>query len=425
MSTMVNPDASTGEQVDLITESTQLPSKTQSRPEISTGQRHMASPPAGAGTPTERAPAITFACYFVALASLTVSLNTSWRFFAEVLHIPTVNGERLIMFTVAEMALIVSGAGMAVNVRRTGQPGPFRVVVWGMCAVSGYMAWQMSDVGEGLARVILGPILGAIMLHLALGLELRTRHHRTGTLARIGRELRERMLSRLGLADDERDALQRTRDRAAHRAAQLSLPRRWRWSRQARLQKALIAANVADDQAMRDKMLDRLSVLRHAHELADYHQSSPWLHLDDEATPAATDDGEGPSQTTRAHRDATMTVATTESHAHPILDIPSGISTETAEIDPAPTTALAPAATERVPSTTVEPEEAWARELRNAEHIVNEGITGIGRTKVAQVLHAHRQGTPPGTIARKLHVGYRTVVRILDHHSTQPAPATV
>lgn len=425
MSTMVNPDASTGEQDDLLAESTQLPTMTQSNPEVSTGQRHTAAlPQAVAGPPTERAAAITFACYFVALASLTVSLNTSWRFFAEVLHIPTDNGERLIMFTVAEMALIVSGAGMAVNVRRTGQPGPFRVVVWGMCAVSGYMAWQMSDVEEGLARVILGPVLGAIMLHLALGLELRTRHHRTGTLARIGRELRERMLSRLGLADDERDALQRTRDRAAHRAAQLSLPCRWRWSRQARLQKALIAANVADDQVMRDKMLARLLVLRHAHELANYDQSSPWLHLDDEATPVVTDDGEGQCPTTRARRNATS-VAPAESPAHPILDTPSDVSTEAAEIDPDPTAALAFAATERVPSTTVETEEAWADELRNAEHIVNEGITGIGRTKVAQVLHAHRQGTPPGTIARKLHVGYRTVVRILDHHSTQPAPATV
>jgi hypothetical protein len=206
-----------------------------------------------------------------------VSLNTSWRFFAEVLHIPTAYGERYIMFAVAEMALVVSGAGMAANVRRTGRPGSFRLVVWGMCAVSAYMAWKMSNFEEGLGRVILGPLLGTIMLHLALGLELRTRHHRTGVLARVGSELRERLLSRLGLADDERDALQRTRDRAAFRAAQLSLPRRWRWSREARLQRALLAANVADDAHMRDKMLARLSVLRHAHELTTHDQSSPWL----------------------------------------------------------------------------------------------------------------------------------------------------
>lgn len=270
----------------VLAEPTQLPTKTESDPGPSTRQPHQAAPHvAPAATtqqPPERAPWITFACYFVALASLTVSLNTSWRFFAEVLHIPTAYGERYIMFTVAEMALVVSGAGMAANVRRTGRPGSFRLVVWGMCAVSAYMAWKMSNFEEGLGRVILGPLLGTIMLHLALGLELRTRHHRTGVLARVGHEMRERLLSRLGLADDERDALQRTRDRAAFRAAQLSLPRRWRWSREARLQRALLAANVADDAHMRDRMLARLSVLRHAHELTTHDQYSPWLMAQEE-----------------------------------------------------------------------------------------------------------------------------------------------
>lgn len=270
----------------VLAEPTQLPTKTESDPGLSTRQPHqvlpLAAPAAPQQTP-ERAPWITFACYFVALATLTVSLNTSWRFFDEVLHIPTAYGERYIMFAVAEMALVVSGAGMAANVRRTGRPGSFRLVVWGMCAVSAYMAWKMSNFEEGLGRVILGPLLGTIMLHLALGLELRTRHHSTGAFARVGSELRERLLSRLGLADDERDALQRTRDRAAFQAAQLSLPRRWRWSREARLQRALLAANVADDAHMRDKMLARLAVLRHAHELTTHDQSSPWLLAPEDA----------------------------------------------------------------------------------------------------------------------------------------------
>lgn len=273
----------------------QLPTTAEPDLGLSTRQPHQGLPDPAPGalqqTP-QRAPWITFACYFVALATLTVSLNTSWRFFDEVLHIPTAYGERQIMFAVAEMALIVSGAGMAANVRRTGQPGPFRLVVWAMCGVSAYMAWKMSNFEEGLGRVILGPVLGTIMLHLALGLELRTRHHRTGTLARVGGELRERLLSRLGLADDDRDALQRTRDRAAFRAAQLSLPRRWRWSREARLQRALLAANIADDAHMRDKMLARLSVLRHAHELTTHDQSSPWLAVQEDAPPAAHHPGQ-------------------------------------------------------------------------------------------------------------------------------------
>jgi len=53
--------------------------------------------------------------------------------------------------------------------------------------------------------------------------------------------------------------------------------------------------------------------------------------------------------------------------------------------------------------------------------IVSEGVTRIDRVKVAQVLLEHTEGTAPGTIARKLSVGYSTVVCILEHHTAQPA----
>jgi hypothetical protein len=206
-----------------------------------------------------------------------VSLNTSWRFFDRVLHIPTAYGERYVMFAVAELALVVCGAGMAVNVHRDGRPGSFRLIVWSMCAAMAYMAWVMSTPEEAIGRILLGPLLGTIMLHLGLGIELRARHQHTSTVARIGRELRERFLSRLGLADDGRNAAQRTRDRKAYAAAALSRPQRWPWSRQARLERALLAAGVADDPAMRDRMLARLAVVRHAHGLATLTQPSPWL----------------------------------------------------------------------------------------------------------------------------------------------------
>lgn len=196
----------------------------------------------------ERAPWVAFACYAAAAASLMVSTNTSWRFFDQVLHIPTAYGERYLMFAVAELALVVCGAGMAVNVHRDGRPGSFRVMVWAMVIAMSYMAWAMSTPEEAIGRILLGPALGTIMLHLGLGLELRARHqHASSTIARIGRELRERCLSRLGLADDGRDAAQRTRDRKAYKAAALSRPLRWPWSRQARLERALLAAGVADD----------------------------------------------------------------------------------------------------------------------------------------------------------------------------------
>jgi hypothetical protein len=202
-----------------------------------------------------------------------------------VLHIPTAYGERYVMFAVAEVALVVCGAGMAVNVHRDGRPGSFRVMVWAMVAAMGYMAWAMSTPEEAIGRIPLGPALGTIMLHLGLGLELRARHQHAGTIARIGRELRERCLSRLGLADDGRDAARRTRDRKAYKAAALSRPLRWPWSRQARLERALLAAGVADDPVMRDRMLARLAVVRHADTLSALTPPSPWQQADDDIRP--------------------------------------------------------------------------------------------------------------------------------------------
>jgi hypothetical protein len=114
------------------------------------------------------------------------------------------------------------------------------------------------------------------MLHLALGIEIRATRQRTTTWARVGRELRERLLSLLGLGDDHRDALARTRDRAALRAAKLALASRWTPLRTSRLRKALHASHVAHDPVQRDRMLRELGVLQHAKKLAETTQPSPW-----------------------------------------------------------------------------------------------------------------------------------------------------
>lgn len=221
-------------------------------------------------------PWVTGGCYAVALATLPVSLNTSWRFFEHVMGI-TSRPELFGMAAVMELALVMCGIGMATSVKRFGDPGAFRLVVWGICLFSGWTAWHMSGtVGEALARMVLGPVLGAIMLHLALGLIRRTHHHRTGTVARVARELRERLLSRLGLADDQRDAAQRTRDRAATRAVKLSMAGKDSARHLGKLQKALLAAGVADDPRMRDRLLARRQVAHGAREFAALEQGSPW-----------------------------------------------------------------------------------------------------------------------------------------------------
>jgi hypothetical protein len=212
--------------------------------------------------------------YVAAFLSLLVSVDTSWRYFRDELHI-TDTLERVVMFTVLEVAIVACGYGMRANVKRHGTPGAPRLFAWLLCAVSGYMAWQLSGLGEGIARVTLGPILGLVMLHLALGIEVRARRHVVTTWTRVFSELRERMLSRLGLADDDRDALTRTQDRAADRAARLALAKSSPF-RVPRLRKAIRTSDVAHDPTRRERMLATLAALRHALALASLPQESPW-----------------------------------------------------------------------------------------------------------------------------------------------------
>jgi len=222
----------------------------------------------------------TLAYYVAGLVSVTVSLDTSWRFFGEILHI--VSTERIIMFSGVEVSLVACAIGMRANVRRTGpdgkagSPGAPRMIAWLLCGFAGYAAVVMAGPFAGLARICLGPVLAMVMLHLALGIEIHNRgSHRTGTWARLFAELRERALSRFGLGDDSRDAKTRTRERAARRAARLALTknaplRGWRLAR------ALRASDAAHDPDTRSRMLADLAVQRHADDLANLEQQSPW-----------------------------------------------------------------------------------------------------------------------------------------------------
>jgi hypothetical protein len=229
-----------------------------------------------------RLPAGTPWFYYLASAGgLAVSLNTSWRFFGDRLGVT--GAERVVMFSVVELALIACALGMRANVRRLdpvtgrpGAPGAPRTVAWVLCGLSAYAALLLSGPVDGVARVALGPLLSLVMLHLALGIEIRNHSTaRTGTWARVVTELRERVLSRLGLADDDRDALTRTRERAARRVALLALSNRAPL-RTARLSRALRASNVAHDDRIQRRMLAELAVLRHAGDLATLELPSPW-----------------------------------------------------------------------------------------------------------------------------------------------------
>jgi len=233
-----------------------------------------ASDPSVPATPAT--PAGSRGFYLVAFMSLLVSVDTSWRFFGDKLGITNIY-ERAAMFAVVEVALIACGFAMRAEIRSPkGKPGPARLILWALCAASGYMAFDLAGPVSGLARVTLGPVLGVVMLHLALGIELRHSRPRVTTWSRVSRELKERFLSRLGLGDDERDALARTRDRAARRAAHLARASWMTPFRRTRLDRALRAANAAHDDRMRSRLMAELAAVQHADELRRLDLASPW-----------------------------------------------------------------------------------------------------------------------------------------------------
>jgi hypothetical protein len=215
--------------------------------------------------------------YLAAVMGTLVSVDTSWRFFGDVLGI-TATRERALMFAVLEVTLIACGYSMRASVRRPdGTPGPARVVAWALCALSAGMAIVLSGPVVGVARVTLGPVLALVCLHLALGIEVRVRRGRhAGTWGRIVHELRERVLSRLGLADDARDALARTRDRALVRAARLTKAR-WAFFQETRRTRAVRISGATSDLLQRRRLVEQVASLQHIGDLSSIRWPNTWL----------------------------------------------------------------------------------------------------------------------------------------------------
>ena len=357
--------------------------------------------------------------YLVAVMSMAVSVDTSWRFFTTDLHITDVR-ERIVMFAVLEVAFIACGYGMRANVRAHGRPGAPRLVAWALCGMAAYMAWQLSGVAEGLARVALGPVLGLVMLHLALGIEIRAGQARSTAWARVGHEMRERLLSRMGLADDTRDALARTRDRAVQRAARLALGGPLVLWREARLARALRTARVAADPAARARLLAEIATARHAGDLAELPVESPWLPPADRDTttgpvPEARKKRRPSRSTARQNRASTApsrapAKASTGAPAAPVpAPVPAASTEAGTELSTPASTAVADASTRLhvVPSTDPGTDastagqwdpELWARAVSTAREyravngtdarIVEFQDLGIGRNPAAELRRA-------------------------------------
>lgn len=243
--------------------------------------------------------------YLAALIGTAVSGLTSYQFVGEQLRISgftllwhhpplglapiVIDLERLAVFAGLEILLIGCAIAMRANVLRSGNAGSARTVAWLVSGFAGFAGLAVSEtLTSGIGRIIFGPMLAMTALHLALGLDARSRRMElTGAWAQVAREVRERVLSLLGLGNDERDALARTRDRAALRAATLAIevqrgPGEGKKAVRAHaknlmaLRAALHVSNVAHDPQARARMVSELATLQHAETLAQAKQPSPW-----------------------------------------------------------------------------------------------------------------------------------------------------
>ncbi|WP_432160519.1 hypothetical protein [Streptomyces sp. NRRL F-5630] len=223
-----------------------------------------------------------------ALGCTAYSADTSWRFAADYLDMAG-TAERAGMFAAAEMALFATALMARQNLAVQGAPGLPGTLVWVITTVQVIPAYAESGPIGGTVRAFVGPIMAAMLWHLAMGIELRLRTPgaaSNGLIAVLGREARERLLSRLGIAARDRDAAQITRDRATARAVTLAarLAERTPEQQQSRrgrrltrrLSKAVGRASVGTDPLQRAQLLDQLAARRHALALATVPLPSPW-----------------------------------------------------------------------------------------------------------------------------------------------------
>jgi hypothetical protein len=247
-----------------------------------------------------RTPAAVVVAAAAALLCTAYSGDTSWRFARD--HLGMASGtERVVMFAAAEVALFAMAMMARQNLRVLGAPGTPGVLVWVVTAVQVIPAYSETGPVAGTVRAFFGPVCAALLWHLAMGIELR--HTKPGADSQslpaiLVRELRERLLSRLGLAVRGRDAAQITRDRwtriATRRAATLAdletaKARPYRLSRaRHRLAVAVDRTDAGVLEAQRAVLLDRIAAYRGAGSLASMALTAPWEQQPEPVASAVT-----------------------------------------------------------------------------------------------------------------------------------------
>ncbi|MFC8676714.1 hypothetical protein ACFUEN_29015 [Streptomyces griseorubiginosus] len=210
--------------------------------------------------------------------------DTSWRFAEHRLGMHDFD-ERAAMFAAGEVALLACAIMARANKKATatdesaGTPGVPGVLVWCITGIQVIPAFSESGFWGGIVRAAIGPVMAGLLWHLAMGLEIRIGRPEalsTGLPAQIGHELRERLLSYIGLAERGRDAAQMTRDRATARTVRLASRQHLGWWGRAALKASVARSEAAIDTVQRGKLMAQLAGRRTALQLRDVPLDSPW-----------------------------------------------------------------------------------------------------------------------------------------------------
>ncbi|WP_149180938.1 hypothetical protein [Streptomyces sp. TRM49041] len=224
-----------------------------------------------------------------ALVCTAYSADTSWRFAAHYLDMRNTT-ERTAMFAAAELALFAMALMARQNLhgprRAAGLPG---VLIWVITAMQAIPAYAEAGPVGGTMRAFTGPVMAAVLWHLAMGIELRQRTPDAasrGLAAVLTRQARERLLARLGIVEQDQGAAQIIRERAMHRAVALAArlaemspeQRTGRAGRRTvrRLSKALARSGVDADPRLDARLLRQLATRRQAAALATIDLAPRW-----------------------------------------------------------------------------------------------------------------------------------------------------
>ncbi|WP_327253751.1 hypothetical protein [Streptomyces sp. NBC_01244] len=224
-----------------------------------------------------------------ALGCTAYSADTSWRFAADYLDMGS-TVERAFMFATAELALFATALMARQNLNGpTRAPGLPGVLVWVITAVQIIPAYAEFGLVGGTVRAFVGPVMAAMLWHLAMGIELR---HRTPEAASrslaavLVRQARERLLARLSITDQDADAARLIRERALSEAVTLILRAEAMTDQQRgkrrgrrladRLHQALERADVDGDPLQDELLLRKLATRKQALALASLPLPPRW-----------------------------------------------------------------------------------------------------------------------------------------------------